>query len=209
MNSIKLTVSSILNKSLTARNSLNRFSDRTNRIPAVLPLGLLFIGLSQTGLGLWLLPSIVAYLQVKGKTKKSECFDWLPVFIALFKITQPWKKMVKQNSREEENIKQRLLPVMPCSVSDALLLFSLNRLHFTLPCILATAISACFPNGINHCRENVWELFAGCSVPRMSSVLCLDFFFPQDFFSINIIKPDAVIPFRCTRTTAYIYINLN
>lgn len=37
-----------------------------NRIQAVLPLGLLFIGLTQTGLGLWILPTIAAYFQVEG-----------------------------------------------------------------------------------------------------------------------------------------------
>lgn len=37
----------------------------TNKIPAVLPLGLLFIELTQTGLGLWVLPTIAAYFQVE------------------------------------------------------------------------------------------------------------------------------------------------
>lgn len=57
---------------------------------------------------------------------------------------------------------------------------SLNGLHFTLPCILATAISASFQSCINHCGENVWEICAVRSVPRMPPFLCFVCFFFQE-----------------------------
>lgn len=84
------------------------------------------------------------------------------VALSTFEHTHTHKKnkyRQKQNkfSRGKRGTK-RPSPVMPRFVSGALLPFSLNGLHFTLPCNLATAISASFQSGINHCGENVWEI---------------------------------------------------
>lgn len=48
---------------------------------------------------------------------------------------------------------------------------------FTLPCILATAISASSQSGINHRGENEWEICAVRSVPGMYLFLCCCLFF--------------------------------
>lgn len=60
---------------------LDSLFTHTNRIPADLPLDRQFIGLSQTGLGYWLLPTIAAYLLMKevGMEKKKQGFVWPPV----------------------------------------------------------------------------------------------------------------------------------
>lgn len=85
---------------------------------------------------------------------------------------KPWRNKNSSSVKGRKHETKRLAPVMPCFVNGALLLFSLNGLHFTLPCILATAISASFQSGINHCVENVWEICAVRSVPRMSPFVC-------------------------------------
>ena len=84
-------------------------------------------------------------------------------------------------------MKQR---VTPCFVNGALLLFPLNGLHFTLPCILATVVSASFQSGINHRGESVWEICAVRSVPRISPFLCL---YPRTS-SFNIEAPNIGTP---------------
>lgn len=107
-----------------------------------------------------------------------------------------FKELRIKFSKERKTENKRPLPVMPCSVSSALLPLSLNRMHFTLPCILATAISASFQTGINHRRENVWEICAVLSVLRMPPVLCLNLFFCSSL-KLHLLIPKHQ-PFQCT-----------
>ena len=83
---------------------------------------------------------------------------------------------------------------MPSFVNGALLFFSFNGLHFTLPCFLATAISGSFQSGINHCGENVWEISAERSVPRMYPFLCFVWFSPTANEPINTEAPKVGTP---------------
>lgn len=131
-------------------------------------MGLLFIRLTQTGLG---------YCQpLQPISRRRDCEritgELGPTTCTLWNRKTLEKPKFSFNKRQKHETK-RLLPMMPCFVNGALLLFSLNGLHFTLPCILATAISASFQSGINHCGESVWEICAVGSVPRMFPFLCL------------------------------------
>lgn len=151
--------------------------DYTNRIVAALPLDQLFIWLTQTGFGLRTPPTISACFQfggAMGVAEREKPEDLASRFLASSRTADTFAGQEKfsrgEKKTREKNKTKTLPPVTPRFVNGALLLFSLNGLHFTLPCILATAIAASFQSCINHCGENVWEICAVRSVPVMSPV---------------------------------------
>lgn len=144
----------------------------------VLPLDQLFIWLTQTGFGLWIPPTISARFQ--GTVAESKGTDDL---LRLFYLPPPgptknlgdMKNIAEGKNSETKTLLAKRSHVL-LAVSSS---FLSNGLHLTLPCILATAISASVQSSINHCGANVWEMCAVHSVPIVSPVSLFTFvFFP-------------------------------
>lgn len=77
------------------------------RIAAVLPLDLLFIRLTQTGLVLWIEPNIAAYFQVEGRTTEN-CGSWSDHLktATTAQITTTTKRK-KKHVQKRKNMEQR------------------------------------------------------------------------------------------------------